>query len=307
MLVRVATHFAFCYARIADSGTHQRDRMETKLSVVEATELSRTLAPTVSVPTSLRGRPGDVLATILTGSELGLAPMQSLRALQIIEGKVTLSAEAQVALVRRSEVCAEFRLVESTSQRAVYSAKRKGDAEATTLAWTMEQAHRAGLAQGKAWQKYPEAMLRARCASALCKAVFSDVLLGVYDPDELSDIAPRTLERVDVTGFERTLIAPRPAAPTPSAAPEHERTVVVAAPEPAPPPLPAREPGEDDGDDAVAVEFKAIVRAMQDAANGEQLLALVKRIKALPDVEQKRLRGHYAQAKMRLERQERGS
>jgi len=308
--------------------------METKLSVVESTELARTLAPTVSVPAPLRGRPGDVLATILTGAELGLAPMQSLRALQVIDGKVSLSAEAQVALVRRSDVCAEFRLVESTALRAVYSAKRKGDAEATTLAWTMEQAQRAGLGGSKAWQRYPEAMLRARCASALCKAVFSDVLLGIYDPDELADVAPRTLERIDPTGLERTLIAPRPAEPTPVPPPEHARTVVVARPSPhIPDPdpnngdegmpiptaaelrsldrrpaevrLPPREPGDDDGDDEVMREWKAIARRCAEVQTGDELLALVPRIKSLPPEEQKRMRGHYSQARMRLKKLER--
>lgn len=282
-----------------------RENMETKLSVVESTELARTLAPTVSVPAPLRGRPGDVLATILTGAELGLAPMQSLRALQVIDGRVALSAEAQVALVRRSDVCSEFRLVESTALRAVYSAKRKGDTEATTLSWTMEQAQRAGLGGSKAWQRYPEAMLRARCASALCKAVFSDVLLGVYDPDELADIAPRTLERIDPTGLERTLVAPRPAEPTPVPPPEHARTVVVAAPEPAPTPVPAREPGSDDGDDEVTLEWKAIARRCAEVQTGDELMALVPRIKSLPPEEQKRMRGHYSQAKMRIERLER--
>lgn len=288
--------------------------METRLSVTEATELSRTLAPTVSVPAALKGKPGDVLAVILTGAELGLAPMQSLRALQVIEGKVSLSAEAQVALVRRSDVCAEFKLIESTAQRVTYSAKRKGDAEATTLSWTMEQAQRAGIAHGKNWQRYPEAMLRARCASALCKAIFSDVLLGVYDPDELADVAPG-IQAATVATLERVVDVPaRPSPHVPDPDPHNgdESMPIPTSAElrlvdrrPAEVRLPPREPGDDDGDDAVTLEWKAIARRCAEVQTGDELLALVPRIKTLPVEEQRRMRAHYAQARMRIERAER--
>ena len=137
-------------------------------------------------PDALRGRPQDALMVIMAGRELGLAPMQSLRMIAIIKGKTTLTADATVALVRRQPDCVEWRLVESTAQRATYTTRRKGDTEPTTLTWTIEQAQRAGLASGQGWRLYPEAMLRARCASALARIVYPDLVAGIYDPDELS-------------------------------------------------------------------------------------------------------------------------
>jgi hypothetical protein len=51
----------------------------------------------------------------------------------------------------------------------------------------MEQARVAGLVRGGGqWQTYPEAMLRARCAAALARIVYPDLVAGVYDPDELA-------------------------------------------------------------------------------------------------------------------------
>lgn len=137
-------------------------------------------------PDALRGRPQDALMVIMAGRELGLQPMQALRMLAIIKGKVTLAADATVALVRRSGECAEWRLVESTDKRAAYMTRRKGDSEPTTLSWTIEQAQRAGLTGGQGWRLYPEAMLRARCASALARIVYPDLVAGIYDPDELA-------------------------------------------------------------------------------------------------------------------------
>jgi hypothetical protein len=137
-------------------------------------------------PDALRGKPHDALIVLMAGRELGLAPMQSMRMLGVIKGKVTLAADATVALVRRSGECLQWRLVESTATKATYLTQRKGDTEPTTLTWTIEQAQRAGLAGGQGWRSYPEAMLRARCAAALARIVYPDLVAGIYDPDELS-------------------------------------------------------------------------------------------------------------------------
>jgi len=151
-------------------------------------------ASSALAPDALRNRPQDALIVLMAGRELGFAPMQSLRMLSVIKGKVTLSADATVALVRRSGECVEWRCVETTRERATYTTRRKGDTEPTVLTWTIEQATRAGLVGGQGWRSYPEAMLRARCASALARIVYPDLVAGIYDPDELAAPldAPRT-------------------------------------------------------------------------------------------------------------------
>jgi len=143
-------------------------------------------ASSALAPDALRNRPQDALIVLMAGRELGFAPMQSLRMLSVIKGKVTLSADATVALVRKSGECVEWRCIETTPTRATYTTKRKGDTEPTVLTWTIEQAQRAGLTGGQGWRSYPEAMLRARCASALARIVYPDLVAGIYDPDELA-------------------------------------------------------------------------------------------------------------------------
>jgi hypothetical protein len=156
-------------------------------------------------PDALRGKPHDALIVLMAGRELGLAPMQSMRMLGVIKGKVTLAADATVALVRRSGECLQWRLVESTAQRATYTTQRKGDTEPTMLTWTIEQAQRAGLTGGQGWRSYPEAMLRARCAAALARIVYPDLVAGIYDPDELA--VPLDSGRVETL---RPVEAPKP-------------------------------------------------------------------------------------------------
>lgn len=125
-------------------------------------------------------------AIIATGRELGLSMMQSLRGIHTIEGKPTLSADAMAGLVKsRRDVCAYFRMVESTDKLARYETQRVGEPTPTTMTFTIEDAQRAGAAGKDNWRKYPAAMLRARCITALARAVYPDLLMGIYDPEEL--------------------------------------------------------------------------------------------------------------------------
>lgn len=171
-----------------------RSESAMQLSQVEAwgqlEKLAGTLAKSALVPDSLRGKPGDILVTLMTGAELGLQPMQALRSIVVVKGRPTLSADLMVSLVKqRKDVCEYLRLVKSTPEEAVYEAKRVGEPQPTPMAFTMQDATRAGLAGSDTYRKYPAAMLRARCASAICRAVFPDLCMGLYDSDsgELTD------------------------------------------------------------------------------------------------------------------------
>lgn len=163
----------------------------TPRSLSEAKELATTLSAARTIPESLQKSPADCMAIIMAGAELGLAPMQSIRALVLIKGKPTLSADAMGALVKsRRDVCEYLLLKHSDATRATYATKRAGDPEPTTMGFTIDEAKAAGLAGNDNWRKFPAAMLRARALSAICRAVYPDLLLGVYDPDELAE-APR--------------------------------------------------------------------------------------------------------------------
>jgi hypothetical protein len=127
----------------------------------------------------------DALIILMTGRELGLGPMQSLRSIYVVEGRPTLSADLIAALVRRSGKCGELRCLETSATRAVFAGRRVEETEPTSLTFTIEDARRANLAGRKNWTAYPAAMLRARAQAALCRLLFPDVVAGIYDPDEL--------------------------------------------------------------------------------------------------------------------------
>lgn len=131
-------------------------------------------------------RPEQAFTIIAAGRELGLTAMQSLRSIHIIEGKPTLSVDLIAALCKsRPDVCVYFRMVESTAERATYETQRKGEPSPTRMSWTIQEAKDAGLVGKDNWRKYPAAMLRARCITALARAVYPDLAMGLYDPDEI--------------------------------------------------------------------------------------------------------------------------
>ena len=122
---------------------------------------------------------------IITGHELGLSPAQSLRGIYVVSGKPVLSADLMVAVVRRSGLCESWRTVESTATRCTITTRRKGETHDATRTWTMDDAKRAGITGKGTWSAYPAAMLRHRCAADLAREVFPDVLMGLYDPEEM--------------------------------------------------------------------------------------------------------------------------
>lgn len=157
----------------------------------EAMWLAQQLA--VSNMTGKVRTPEAVLAVLLTGRELGLTSMQSLRSIHIIEGKPTLSADLMVALCKRSPMCRYFRLVESTGLIATYETERR-DEGVTKMSYTFDEAKAAGLSSRDNWKKFTAAMLRARCSSALARAVYPDLLVGIYESDEVQAEAREVVE-----------------------------------------------------------------------------------------------------------------
>ena len=161
-------------------------------SWVAGWRLARRIHQTPFVPAALRGHPESVLACILTGEELGLGPMTSLRMVNVIEGRPAASAELMRALVLRAGH--RIDVVEARQDRVTLAGRRKDTGGHAKVTWTIGDAQRAGLVKNPAWSKYPRSMLLARATSELCRMLFADVIGGLYTPEEQSSIEGRAWE-----------------------------------------------------------------------------------------------------------------
>ena len=118
-----------------------------------------------------------------------------------------MSADGMVAVcLGRGDVCEFFRTLESDNAKCVVEGKRHGD-PARKLVFTIEDAKRAGLG-GDNWNKYPAAMLRARAKSSLARDLFPDLLMGLYDPDEMGGEPVQQVTQT--TPIEAEIIPPVP-------------------------------------------------------------------------------------------------
>lgn len=167
--------------------------------------------------------PDAALVIMLTGASLGLSPVASLRGIHVIEGKSVLSSDLLVAVVLKSGQCQRWTVVETTPQRCVIEAHRKGQPSPHRHEWTMDMARRAGLERKDNWVKYPGAMLRARCSSEIARIVFPDVMFGVFVEGEL-DGDTYDAEPVDIG----TVTIVRDDAPAQHAAPDALAAFVAA-------------------------------------------------------------------------------
>ncbi len=172
----------------------------------EAMEFSQLVAASSLVPSAYRGKPADVLLAIQMGAELGLAPMQALQSIAVVNGKPSVYGDALMALVRSSPLC------ESVAERfdgdgdnltAICVAKRRGQDEPVVGRFSVADAKKAKL-WGKAgpWTDYPKIMLKHRARGFCLRDGFADLLRGVITREEAEDYpvdVSKSREPIDIT------------------------------------------------------------------------------------------------------------
>lgn len=169
----------------------------------QANVIANALSQSSFIPASLRGKPQDITAAILTGQEIGLQPMASLRSLDVIQGTPALRANAMRALLQSKGH--EIELVESDDQHCVMRGRRYNGIGREvgawqTVTWDMDRARGLGLAGKDNWKKQPQAMLIARATGEVCRLVASDALHALaYASEELHDSEPMAVAAQRVT------------------------------------------------------------------------------------------------------------
>ena len=160
-------------------------------TITEAMQFSEMLAGSQMVPRAYQGKPQDVLVCVQWGYEIGLAPMQALQNIAVINGKPSVYGDAAMALVQASPVCEDieeyFEGEGTPNPVAVCVAKRKGR-KPVVAKFSVEDAKRAGLwgKQGP-WQAYPKRMMQMRARGFALRDAFPDVLKGLITAEEAQD------------------------------------------------------------------------------------------------------------------------
>jgi hypothetical protein len=160
-------------------------------TLTEAVTFSEMLSNSNMVPKAYQGKPQDILVCVQWGYEMGLAPMQALQNIAVINGKPSVYGDAMMALVQASPVCEDveeyFENEGTPNPVAVCVAKRKGR-KPVTAKFSVEDAKRAGLwgKQGP-WSAYPKRMMQMRARGFALRDAFPDVLKGLISAEEAQD------------------------------------------------------------------------------------------------------------------------
>lgn len=131
----------------------------------------------------------------LAGRELGIGPFKAMKELNIVEGKLEMSANLMAAMVQSSGQY-RYRVREHSNELCRIEFfevnPAAGDWESVGVSeFTIEDARLAGLVKDRsAWVKFPKAMLFARAVSQGCRWYCPAVFGGaVYAEGEIIDVA----------------------------------------------------------------------------------------------------------------------
>jgi hypothetical protein len=205
----------------------QQTLMPSERDLEQMMQIAEKLATSGFLPARLNTA-GKVLATIMTGRELGLPPMLSTRSIRIMKdtGLPIISADVLLGAFKRMGGRGTFTVL---TDHAATLELRHPNGDTHVESFTIADATRAGLLaksggtddSGKRldnnWQKYPKAMLRSRCITAGLKSVGWEPAAGMYDADEAEEIAaangaaPTIRATVDASGAVQAADAEQPA------------------------------------------------------------------------------------------------
>lgn len=140
--------------------------------------------------------PTMVVTIAQQGKELGLEPMTALNNIHVIAGRPVLSSSLLGALLKRARVewtwDEDFATVDKDKRSTIHFYWKSDITDRvmdTTFSCTWNQMKVAGYTEKPNWKKYPKEMLRARTLSYAVRALFPDIMMGMYTDMEFNDNA----------------------------------------------------------------------------------------------------------------------
>lgn len=127
--------------------------------------------------------PEKALAIAMTAKELGVGVMEGFRSINIIQGKPCVSPQLMLALAMRTGQLQQIKY-DSTDERCKITIIRKGW-EPHTEEFGVKEATALGLINRDNYRKQASIMFRWRALAAGLRVTFSDVVLGLYNPEEM--------------------------------------------------------------------------------------------------------------------------
>lgn len=197
----------------------------------ELWRVSDMLSKAAIIPDALRDKPFDVQVILMTGHDLGLTFMQSIREVYVVKGKGFLSTALKVGLILQSGLCEYWNDITPPDRKnveCIIETKRKGSPSKVTHKFTEADAKAADLFKNNIWNQYKPVMLAKRCASQLADMVYPDVVRGMATSDD--EMLFETEVKGEAVRVSATTAPPTPVVTTKAPATKTAPAVVKTAP-----------------------------------------------------------------------------
>ncbi|EKY7631092.1 recombinase RecT [Salmonella enterica] len=162
----------------------------------------------VTVPAHLAGKPADCMAVVMQAAQWGMNPFAVAQKTHLVNGQLGYEAQLVSAVVNSSNLLKERlnfkwdgdwskvngKTDKSPDLKVTVWGTLRGEKEPRYLTISMKDA---GVRNSPLWEQDPKQQLAYLCVKRWSRLHTSDVLLGVYTPDELQEATPR-VER-DIT------------------------------------------------------------------------------------------------------------
>lgn len=162
-------------------------------SVDEAFRLADALAKAGDmIPQAFRDQPMKIMAAIAKGMEVGLAPMQALASIAVINGRPTVWGDAIPALVQRAGHHLDVEYEGQGDGLVAVATLTRGDSGRRIVRrFGVADAKRAGLLgkQGP-WTQYTARMCGMRARTWAARDGAADALMGLQVHEEVADHGP---------------------------------------------------------------------------------------------------------------------
>lgn len=139
-------------------------------------------------------KPEAIMVALEYGAELGLAPMQALSTVMVVNQRPALFGDGMLAVAQSSGLLED--IVETCdgdetkpdTLKATCKVKRKGRPTPVVKSFSWAQARQAGLTSSDTYKKYPARMLQHRARALALRDAMPDVLCGIMTVDEAREI-----------------------------------------------------------------------------------------------------------------------
>lgn len=143
-------------------------------------------------------QPGAVMAAMLKGAELGIAPITAVTNILVINGRVQMAGSLILAVLKRAGIEYAFWWEGEGNKRAAFVKAWRAGSKPMTHTFSMGDAARAGLAGKDTYKAWPDEMLLWRAVAKVGRQQFPDVCAGIYVHGEIpGDPTPETDETAE--------------------------------------------------------------------------------------------------------------